>query len=125
MPSWRPTAGPRKLPEQRRGREYPKRRPGEGRRRTLTEPGKLRSTTHRHRPMDWLTRGDQRNWSGVTCWRRLRDWQQAGVWDPILFAPAICHMVPWLAMCRTTHGRNATCGAVQMIQHDLDERNGA
>src|ERR671918_3173971 len=19
--------------------------------------------------------------SGVTCWRRLRDWQQAGVWD--------------------------------------------
>jgi transposase len=21
--------------------------------------------------------------SGVTCWRRLRDWQQAGVWDRI------------------------------------------
>jgi transposase len=19
--------------------------------------------------------------SGMTCWRRLRDWQQAGVWD--------------------------------------------
>jgi transposase len=22
--------------------------------------------------------------SGVTCWRRLRDWQQAGVWDRLL-----------------------------------------
>ena len=21
--------------------------------------------------------------SGMTCWRRLRDWQQAGVWDKI------------------------------------------
>lgn len=21
--------------------------------------------------------------SGVTCWRRLRDWQQAGVWDQL------------------------------------------
>ena len=20
--------------------------------------------------------------SGVTCWRRLRDWQEAGVWEP-------------------------------------------
>ena len=22
--------------------------------------------------------------SGMTCWRRLRDWQQTGVWDKIL-----------------------------------------
>lgn len=22
--------------------------------------------------------------SGMTCWRRLRDWQQAGVWEKIL-----------------------------------------
>ena len=22
--------------------------------------------------------------SGMTCWRRLRDWQEAGVWDPAL-----------------------------------------
>ncbi len=21
--------------------------------------------------------------SGMTCWRRLRDWQQAGVWDKL------------------------------------------
>src|SRR6185436_8432586 len=24
--------------------------------------------------------------SGMTCWRRLRDWQRAGVWDLIHFA---------------------------------------
>jgi transposase len=24
--------------------------------------------------------------SGMTCWRRLRDWQLAGVWDLIRFA---------------------------------------
>jgi transposase len=30
--------------------------------------------------------------SGMTCWRRLRDWQQAGVWDLIHFA-----LLAWLA----------------------------
>jgi transposase len=30
--------------------------------------------------------------SGMTCWRRLRDWQQAGVWDLIHFA-----LLEWLA----------------------------
>ena len=29
--------------------------------------------------------------SGMTCWRRLRDWQQAGVWDLIHFA-----LLDWL-----------------------------
>jgi transposase len=29
---------------------------------------------------------------GMTCWRRLRDWQQAGIWDLIHFA-----MLDWLA----------------------------
>jgi transposase len=29
--------------------------------------------------------------SGMTCWRRLRDWQQAGVWDLIHFA-----LFPWV-----------------------------
>jgi hypothetical protein len=24
--------------------------------------------------------------SGMTCWRRLRDWQQDGIWDLIHFA---------------------------------------
>jgi transposase len=30
--------------------------------------------------------------SGMTCWRRLRDWQMAGVWDLVHFA-----MLDWLA----------------------------
>jgi transposase len=30
--------------------------------------------------------------SGMTCWRRLRDWQCAGVWDVIHFA-----LLDWLA----------------------------
>jgi transposase len=32
--------------------------------------------------------------SGMTCWRRLRDWQLAGVWDLIHFA-----LLDWLARC--------------------------
>jgi transposase len=30
--------------------------------------------------------------SGMTCWRRLRDWQEEGVWDLIHFA-----LLDWLA----------------------------
>jgi len=30
--------------------------------------------------------------SGMTCWRRLRDWQRAGVWDLIH-----CALLDWLA----------------------------
>lgn len=30
--------------------------------------------------------------SGMTCWRRLRDWQQASVWDLIHFA-----LLDWLS----------------------------
>ena len=30
--------------------------------------------------------------SGMTCWRRLRDWQQAGVWELIHFG-----LLDWLA----------------------------
>ena len=30
--------------------------------------------------------------SGMTCWRRLRDWQRAGAWDLIHFA-----LLDWLA----------------------------
>jgi transposase len=30
--------------------------------------------------------------SGMTCWRRLRDWQQAGVWGLIHFA-----LLNWLS----------------------------
>jgi transposase len=30
--------------------------------------------------------------SGMTCWRRLRDWQEAGIWQLILFS-----LLDWLA----------------------------
>ncbi len=30
--------------------------------------------------------------SGMTCWRRLRDWQEAGIWDLIHFV-----LLDWLA----------------------------
>lgn len=30
--------------------------------------------------------------SGMTCWRRLRDWQQAGIWGLIPFA-----LLNWLS----------------------------
>jgi len=30
--------------------------------------------------------------SGMTCWRRLRDWQKAGIWELIHFS-----LLDWLA----------------------------
>jgi transposase len=30
--------------------------------------------------------------SGMTCWRRVRDWQEAGIWDLIHFA-----LLDWLS----------------------------
>ncbi len=32
--------------------------------------------------------------SGMTCWRRLRDWQEAGIWDLIHFA-----LLDWFSRC--------------------------
>ena len=32
--------------------------------------------------------------SGMTCWRRLRDWQQAGIWQLVHFV-----LLDWLARC--------------------------
>jgi transposase len=32
--------------------------------------------------------------SGMSCWRRLRDWQQAGIWQLIHFV-----LLDWLARC--------------------------
>ena len=32
--------------------------------------------------------------SGMTCWRRLRDWQEAGLWQLIHFV-----LLDWLARC--------------------------
>lgn len=38
--------------------------------------------------------------SGMTCWRRLRDWQQAGIWDLIQFA-----LLNWLSRSGQMNGR--------------------
>src|SRR5260370_2559021 len=32
--------------------------------------------------------------SGMTCWRRLRDWQESGIWGLIHFS-----LLDWLARC--------------------------
>src|SRR6266581_7475185 len=32
--------------------------------------------------------------SGMSCWRRLRDWQERGIWDLIHFV-----LLDWLARC--------------------------
>jgi transposase len=32
--------------------------------------------------------------SGMTCWRRLRDWQEAGIWQLIHFS-----LLDWLSRC--------------------------
>lgn len=32
--------------------------------------------------------------SGMTCWRRLRDWQAAGIWEMFRFV-----LLDWLARC--------------------------
>ncbi len=34
--------------------------------------------------------------SGMTCWRRLRDWQDAGVWQLLHFV-----LLDWLSRCET------------------------
>jgi transposase len=41
--------------------------------------------------------------SGMTCWRRLRDWQEAGIWQLIHFAA-----LDWLARCGQKTGPNPT-----------------
>ena len=37
--------------------------------------------------------------SGMTCWRRLRDWQQAGIWQLIHFS-----LLDWLALSASRLG---------------------
>src|ERR1700731_893921 len=40
--------------------------------------------------------------SGMTCWRRLRDWQEAGIWQLIHFA-----LLDWLSRCARIDWSNA------------------
>jgi transposase len=46
--------------------------------------------------------------AGMTCWRRLRDWQLAGVWDLIHFA-----LLDWLARKDQMIGRRSWSIAAQ------------
>jgi transposase len=58
--------------------------------------------------------------SGMTCWRRLRDWQQAGVWDLIHFA-----LLDWLAR-DDQHEAFLSLGCAvlcwQSLRRDLEDR---
>jgi transposase len=52
--------------------------------------------------------------SGMTCWRRLRDWQLAGVWNLIHFA-----LLDWLARCHQIDWSRAvvdSCSVSQCMQ---------
>ena len=44
--------------------------------------------------LKWRKNGEVTEWSlsGMACWRRLRDWQQAGIWQLIHFS-----LLDWLA----------------------------
>jgi transposase len=67
------------LPPRPRRRRYP------GRRR-LDDRGCLNGILYVLRTgITWAQLPRQLGYgSGVTCWRRLRDWQQAGLWDRLL-----------------------------------------
>src|SRR5215218_998150 len=57
--------------------------------------------------------------SGVTCWRRLRDWQEAGVWDrlpqTLLDRPGGADLIDWrramLASASVSAQRGASASA--------------
>src|SRR5437870_12736501 len=55
--------------------------------------------------------------SGMTCWRRLRDWQQSGIWQLIHFA-----LLDWLSRQGSVM---AYCGkeeaAFRMLKIGIDE----
>ena len=48
--------------------------------------------------------------SGMTCWRRLRDWQEVGIWQLIHFV-----LLDWLARCERLPRR---CPSVGLLTVD-------
>jgi len=44
------------------------------------------------REAPWMLTQELDCGSGLNCWRRLRDWQEAGIWDLIHFA-----LLDWLS----------------------------
>jgi len=66
-----------------------------------------------------------RSGSGMTCWRRFRDWQDAGIWELLHFA-----LLGWLARhdqidwSRAVVGNcyvRATCGGPETGPNPIEE----
>jgi transposase len=51
--------------------------------------------------------------SGMTCWRRLRDWQVAGVWELIHFA-----LLDWLARHDQIDWSRAVVDSSSVVRYD-------
>ena len=58
--------------------------------------------------------------SGVTCWRRLRDWEKAGVWDrlhrTLLDRLGAAGLIDWSRACVDTASVPAKRGAIRSGQ---------
>jgi len=57
--------------------------------------------------------------SGVTCWRRLRDWQEAGVWDALhralLDRLSAAGRIDWSRVCVDAASVPAKRGAMRSV----------
>ncbi len=60
--------------------------------------------------------------SGMSCWRRLRDWQQAGIWDLIHFALfdwlSRDDQIDWSHAVVDSCSVRAVCGAANRTESD-------
>lgn len=57
--------------------------------------------------------------SGVTCWRRLRDWQQAGIWEQMHFT-----LLDWCAQTKRLDWRWAVLDSSSVRSVGAGERSG-
>jgi len=66
--------------------------------------------------------------SGMTCWRRLRDWQQEGIWDLMHFALlswlARYGKVDWSRAVVDSCSVRAVCGGTQTGPNPTDRSSG-
>jgi transposase len=62
--------------------------------------------------------------SGMTCWRRLRDWQDAGIWRLMHFAPldwlARHNQIDWSRAVVDSCSVRATCGGAETGPNPTD-----
>ncbi len=67
--------------------------------------------------------------SGMSCWRRLRDWQQTGLWDLIHFALlnwlSWKHQIDWSRAVVDSWSVRAVFGGSKLDRIRLIELNGA